>query len=528
MKNLKKFFYPLIVLSLLFFAACSAGLGFGSDAEITSYSFLAVNNDALSADVVATISGSAITASLPEGTDLTALIADYEISESSAEVSIGESVQASGVTSNDFTLPLTYSVSSEGGITTRDYVVSVSTSGDSSSDVFVSASIGNDSSGDGTRTSPYATIAKGITEATSDGATVRVGRGIYSVSEPVEIVEGVSLYGGYDEGDWSRDIDANATEIESSASGGDVSIPVETIMGDGFITSETIIDGFTIRGPILPEFDGTVVAIFLHNKASPMISNNRIEGGESKESSLGILLWRADPIISNNIIESRDLMRENGGSVVIVGVGSPWIMNNTISAGTAFKDSAALSLFAFSGVIDGNAIDGGEAGEDAAGILLNEYSIEGRITNNTIRGGDGGDKALGIKADDSSAYIENNTISSGVSSTGMVRAIEMRGEADIDGLTIINNIIFTETSAGDRVCIYEGGIIGEPRVAEVVDNNDLYDCPTAFYEVTIPAPDDHKTIAAMETYLTGVGEESSGNVTVPLTLDSEFRIVGGR
>jgi putative ubiquitin-RnfH superfamily antitoxin RatB of RatAB toxin-antitoxin module len=59
------------------------------------------------------------------GTDLTDLVAEFLLSDG-ANVSIGDVVQESGVTTNDFTNPVTYKVTAEDGTTVQDWVVTVS------------------------------------------------------------------------------------------------------------------------------------------------------------------------------------------------------------------------------------------------------------------------------------------------------------------------------------------------------------------------------------------------------------------
>ena len=280
-----------IIVALFLAAGCVAGVGVtADDGEITSYSFLAANNPALSADVVAVIQGAAITATVPEDTDISSLVADYVASPANVSVVVGSSSQVSGNSTNDFSAPVTYGVSVQFSETTRDYTIFVS---DSSGNVpltgvFVSAVTGSDVDGDGTQEHPYLTIAKGITEATSEGFTVRVGQGTYTISETINIVDGVSLYGGYDESDWSRDITDHVTEIRDGRTEIDPTATLmSTIVADGSISPATVIDGFTIVGPNMLGVVGTVGTVLTNNDASPTISNNRIRRPERFKACVG-------------------------------------------------------------------------------------------------------------------------------------------------------------------------------------------------------------------------------------------------
>lgn len=93
--------------------------------EITAFSFTAALNTALDEDVTGIISDTDITLTVPYGTDVTALIATVTVSGKS--LTVGSVPQESGITSNDFTGPVTYTVTAANGLT-WDYTVSVSTS----------------------------------------------------------------------------------------------------------------------------------------------------------------------------------------------------------------------------------------------------------------------------------------------------------------------------------------------------------------------------------------------------------------
>ena len=90
--------------------------------ELTSLSFRAANNPGLTADVTATIDGTAVTVVVPSGTAVTALVASF--------TTTGESVVVAGVpqtsdaTANNCASAVVYRVTAADG-TTRDYTVTV-------------------------------------------------------------------------------------------------------------------------------------------------------------------------------------------------------------------------------------------------------------------------------------------------------------------------------------------------------------------------------------------------------------------
>lgn len=90
--------------------------------EITAFTFASADNGALSADVEGNISGGSITATMPPGTSVTNLVASFTTTGSS--VSVNGTTQTSGTTVNDFTGPVTYTVTAADD-STREYIVSV-------------------------------------------------------------------------------------------------------------------------------------------------------------------------------------------------------------------------------------------------------------------------------------------------------------------------------------------------------------------------------------------------------------------
>ena len=100
--------------------------------DLTSFAFLSANNAGLPADVIATISGTTITATVPAGTDVTALVASF--TTSGASVAVGGAMQTSGVTANNFTAPVSYVVTAADG-STKSYTVTVTPAASSAKDI---------------------------------------------------------------------------------------------------------------------------------------------------------------------------------------------------------------------------------------------------------------------------------------------------------------------------------------------------------------------------------------------------------
>ena len=121
--------YPASIMLLYFvlfslFISCSENREdeLSSVSQLESFTFHPEFNTELEAVTTGTISNLGITVSIPYGVSADGLIASFEYS--GASVKIGSTEQISGVTENDFSDPVVYSVIAEDG-TKTDYTVTV-------------------------------------------------------------------------------------------------------------------------------------------------------------------------------------------------------------------------------------------------------------------------------------------------------------------------------------------------------------------------------------------------------------------
>ncbi len=180
----------LVLLALI--VGCAGGGNATPDApaasdakELGAFSFLQAKNSGLSMDVTTTITGTAIAATLPAGTDVTALVATFSITGSS--VKVGSTPQVSGTTANNFTSPVTYTVVAADA-SAKTYTVTVavaaSTAKDLTSFAFLDATntaLTADVTATITGTAIRATVPFGtnvnalVAAFTTSGASVKVG-----------------------------------------------------------------------------------------------------------------------------------------------------------------------------------------------------------------------------------------------------------------------------------------------------------------------------------------------------------------
>jgi len=135
----------------------------------------------------------------------------------------------------------------------------------------------------GTKVLPFQTINKGIATAATDPVkkTVVVAGGTYS--ESISLVDGVSLFGQYQTGTWTRD-PANDTVINGAAA---VNNHLRTVTASN-IASATTLDGFVIYGAVNATAGGNSYAIYISaSSANLRISNNVIYGGRGGPGAAG-------------------------------------------------------------------------------------------------------------------------------------------------------------------------------------------------------------------------------------------------
>lgn len=146
---------------------------------------------------------------------------------------------------------------------------------------FVSAN-GLDSN-PGTRAAPFLTIQHGITAAFDDATrhTVAVAAGTYAVS--VSLIDGISVYGQYKDGTWTRAPD-NATVIDGSSA---VGPHLRTVSG-GPLYQPMTFDGFVVYGGINDVAGGNSYAVYLAGvSANLRISHNIIFAGRGGPGAAG-------------------------------------------------------------------------------------------------------------------------------------------------------------------------------------------------------------------------------------------------
>jgi len=167
----KKALIVLAAVLSLALVACGGGSDPSSENAITAFSIDSV-------DGVIDQTGITIDITMPYGTDVSALVAEFIITGEGAYV--GGTLQESGVTPNDFTDPITYTVVAEDG-TEQDYLVTVSVAASSEKAITafslegVAGSIDEDAKTISVAVPPGSDVTALVAEFTITGESLYVG-----------------------------------------------------------------------------------------------------------------------------------------------------------------------------------------------------------------------------------------------------------------------------------------------------------------------------------------------------------------
>ena len=328
-------------------------------------------------------------------------------------------------------------------------------------------------SGDGLSPATAKRSIMAAVSAATAPASVLVAGGTYDVTyqtDHVILAEGVSLFGGFSPDFTQRDRTTHPSVIHDLHDGAGTNYlnPARAVEAGAGITTTTVFDGFTVLGA-------------------------DTAGAASGETATAAYVYGgAEPTISRNLLKGGSGERSNG---VAIYQSSPVITGNTIHSGTGTSFAFGIYAVSSSPLIVNNLVTAAGTGTGSYGI---SYSGGAVIRNNIINGGTGGTYSVGID----------------LGSPATDSAIE-------------NNIVFT-TGGSTRLCLWEGNDTNPGALR----NNDLFDCPDAYYAAfaassgTCPfyvGSDCYTDIADVNdaSLITqGTADSASGNVSVdPLFVD---------
>ena len=287
---------------------------------------------------------------------------------------------------------------------------------------------------------PCLTIQYALNQAGNDDI-IQVAEGTYSGTLNIAIT--VTLKGGYDAADWSRDIDMHLTKIDADGA----AAPVIGITP----SSDFTIEGFTIEGS---ENSADTGGGFLINDATVLISATVVQDNEASE---GGGVWvegnNADVWIQNSSLLNNQA-ENNGGGLHNSGWGKVTLINTVVQGNDAPLGGGGIQANTI--ILTDTQVVSNTSASSGAGINSFHASIyRSKIGNNTVTG-DNHTHGGGIAVFNGSLYLENSDIfnNSAVStgtlgiSGGSAVLVQM---ADA---TIMNTVISDNKDAGNTVAVF--------------------------------------------------------------------------
>ncbi len=404
---------------------------------------------------------------------------------------------------------------------------------------------GNDGN-TGTAVSPMQHIGAAITYASTLYAAVasevHIATGTYATNwktstNTIQMVEGVSVFGGYDTSFQSWDPASNPTTIaDGSAAGLQAGTCNCAVYADTTITTATTLKGFTITGGL-----GTMAAAVYCYGGSPTIADNTINAGGDESGGAthsAILLdlngsTNPSPHITGNSI---NLAASAGGvtlaecdGIYVNAPGAPVIEGNLISGGTALSSAAGGYCY---GIQDGSSgLSVIRANTIWSGTSRNAYAVKLRskpsamtLTNNLIRGANGyggtGGICYALYINNCSPVVRNNTVL--IESTYGTETKYALYLASSAHPTLQNNLFEIFNTLYTSYSIYEAS----GCTPTLLKNNHLYNAQTSgagpiYYRASTATTYYPATLTTLETDLGGAAV-AGANATGDPFLDSGF------
>lgn len=179
------------------------------------------------------------------------------------------------------------------------------------------------------------------------------------VGGTIQLVSGISLYGGYvpgsNFGTWDPNSHSSVILMDTTPAGCAVATatsPCAAITGDATITSNVTISGFNIVGG--PDTAPYMAGVFLDSTNNVRLINNTISAGYGISGTYGVFANNSNPYLILNNIDGGTCTTTTscfaiGLSMASTTPISPIVLMNTISGGTSTISSANSKGIQFSG-----------------------------------------------------------------------------------------------------------------------------------------------------------------------------------
>ncbi len=312
------------------------GIGIRDNTKaITAFSFKDAENMALGADATGTVneSNQTIAVSVPYGTDVTALVADFSTDGSS--VSVGGTDQTSGSTANDFSSDVTYTVMAV-NTTTQNYTVTVTIAPSSAKSITAfsfkdaaNTSLSVDATGTIDETNqtisvsvPFETdVAALVADFSTTGSSISVGS--------------IDQTSGSTANDFSSAVTYTVTAANATTQTYTVTVAILAWVQDAYLKASNSKAGASFGFSL--SISGDLIAVGVRDEASNATTIDNTDGSASTDDSNGM----------------------SGAVYVFKKVGSDWVQDAYLKA----SNSEASDQFGLTTAISGDQIVVGAAFE---------------------------------------------------------------------------------------------------------------------------------------------------------------------
>lgn len=338
---------------------------------------------------------------------------------------------------------------------------------------YVSIGSGSDATGDGSAQKPWASIPYALNKITNASVAspyaLLVAEGRYA-GATINMKSGVDLFGGYEPGAWTRDIQTHMSILDGE-------MARRVVAGANSAT----IDGFKITNGYVVGDGGGISC----SAVTPTISNNYIVNNSAKVGSGGgwcsgggISCRATAPVIINNLIMGNTVGVGTGGGFaegggIGCGSASPTIKNNIIIGNSAYENGGfgwggGISCdYSASPTISNNLIISNR-GESYGGGISCMYSSAPVVTNNLFIGNLSNRYGAGISCN----YASSPTILNNTFSKNAPAGLGVHGNGD-PCVPVANNCIFyndasseiyNDSSLSVTSCDVQGGFAGANNI----------------------------------------------------------------
>lgn len=339
--------------------------------------------------------------------------------------------------------------------------------------VSVNGTVGNP----GTMAQPMLLLQDGIDAAEAQGKSVFIAQGEYVGG----FTTTASLYGGYDDAAWTRNITANNTWIVGENG------PAVTIAAAK--AGETVLNGLILLPPkelssmayglvVEPDGNAWLAAVQFSQVSMTGTELTQLYAQDAlvvaKEVTIGVpatATSRGVVIDGGSADFSHLLLNPAGGATESVGFviqdATVEIAISEIKGGSLAPLCQAVSVQGTSQVIiTRSVLTGGDDQCDVTvGLAVDSGTV--RLANNVISGGEGADLSTGLEAAGGSVWAVNNVLLGGGSTT------EARAVYGDSTLYLINNVI-----DGGDIAAAVGIVVGGAGAVELL-NNDVWSASSA-------------------------------------------------